>query len=97
MPANELIRLHLWVKGRVQGVGFRAFVAAQARGLGLNGWVRNVGEDSVEAVAEGERAVLDRFTTIMKEGPRGSHVDQARVEEETATGEFTGYQIRRSM
>jgi acylphosphatase len=96
MSASEMIRLHVWVKGRVQGVGFRAFVAAQGRRLNLLGWVRNVGPDTVEAVIEGARPVAERLAAIMKEGPPGSHVDQDRVEEEAASGEFSGFEIRRS-
>ena len=46
-------RIHVWVKGYVQGVGFRVFVQKTASVLGLNGWVRNVGDDTVETVAEG--------------------------------------------
>ena len=49
----ELQRVHVWVKGRVQNVGFRAHVQYSARQIGVTGWVRNVGYDTVEAVAEG--------------------------------------------
>ena len=97
MPASEMIGLHIWVKGRVQAVGFRAFAAAQARHLGLTGWVRNVGADTVEAVAEGERAAVEGFAEIMKAGPRGSHVDESRLEQQAPGGEFTGFEIRRSL
>ena len=55
-PESEIVRAHIWVKGRVQGVGFRAHVEYAARQIGgLTGWVRNVGYDTVEFVAEGER------------------------------------------
>ena len=54
MP-NENVRAHVWVQGTVQNVGFRAYVEAQAHQVGVTGWVRNVGYDTVEAVAEGER------------------------------------------
>ncbi len=98
MPEHdETVRVHVWVKGRVQGVGFRAFVESKAGQLSLTGWVRNVGYDTVEAIAEGPRDRIDRFVESMKEGPLGSHVDQARVENEAATGEFSGFQIRRSL
>ncbi len=98
MPEHdETVRVHVWVKGRVQGVGFRAFVESKAGQLSLTGWVRNVGYDTVEAIAEGPRDRIDRFVESMKEGPLGSYVDQARVENEAATGEFSGFQIRRSL
>lgn len=93
----ELVRAHIWVKGRVQGVGFRAHVEFYGNQMGVTGWVRNVGYDTVEAVAEGERTKVERFIEMMKQGPRGSRVDEARVEWEDATGEFVGFGVRRSM
>lgn len=93
----ELVRAHVWVKGRVQGVGFRAHVEYYARRFGVTGWVRNVGWDTVEAVSEGERANVERFIETMKEGPRASRVDESRVEWENPTGEFGEFGVRRSM
>ena len=73
------VRAHIWVKGRVQGVGFRAHVEYGARQIGgLVGWVRNVGYDKVEAIAEGERGNVDRFIVMMKGGPRNSRVDELK-------------------
>jgi acylphosphatase len=94
---NELVRAHVWVKGRVQGVGFRAHVEFYAQQIGVTGWVRNVGYDTVEAVAEGERARVERFIGMMKEGPRMARVDEARVEWEKPTGEFREFEVRRSL
>jgi acylphosphatase len=64
---------------------------------GLTGWVRNVGYDTVEAIAEGERATVERFIQMMKDGPRGSRVDESRVDWENPTGEFDRFGVRRSM
>jgi acylphosphatase len=89
-------RLHLWVAGRVQAVGFRAFVAQAANNLGLTGWVRNVGYDQVEAIAEGQRADLDEFAAIVRAGPRASRVDEARVEWLSASSEFSDFTVRSS-
>lgn len=95
---NENVRAHIWVKGRVQGVGFRAYVEYNALQIGeLTGWVRNVGYDTVEAVAEGERNKVDRLIEAMQQGPRGARVDDAKVEWETPTGEFREFGVRRSM
>lgn len=95
---SEIVRAHIWVVGRVQGVGFRAYVEYSARQIGgLTGWVRNVGYDTVEAMAEGEREKVERLIEAMKQGPRGSRVDEARVEWENPTGEFTEFGVRRSM
>jgi acylphosphatase len=95
---NPRVRAHVWVKGRVQGVGFRAYVEYNARQMnGLTGWARNVGDDAVEAIAEGERAIVERFIQMMKDGPRGSRVDESKVEWETPTGEFDRFGVRRSI
>jgi acylphosphatase len=95
---NPRVRAHVWVKGRVQGVGFRAHVEYHARQMGgLTGWVRNVGDDTVEAIAEGERATVERFIQMMKDGPRGSRVDESKVEWEELIGEFDRFGVRRSI
>jgi len=94
---TDLVRAHIWVKGRVQGVGFRAHVEFYARQVGVTGWVRNVGWDTVEAVAEGERGKMERFVAMMKEGPSMSRVDESMVEWENPTGEFREFGVRRSM
>lgn len=87
------VRVHIWVQGRVQGVGFRAFVADSAQAIGVTGWVRNVGWDTVEAIAEGDQARVDRFIQVVKTGPSASRVDESRLEEETYRAEFTGFDI----
>ena len=94
----EIVRVHVWVKGRVQGVGFRAHVEYSARQIGgVTGWVRNVGYDTVEAVAEGERGNVERFIEMMKQGPRASRVDESTVEWENVTSEFREFGVRRSL
>lgn len=98
LSENETVRAHIWAVGRVQGVGFRAHVEFSAHQIGgLTGWVRNVGYDTVEAVAEGEREKVERLIDAMEQGPRGGRVDESRVEWETPTGEFIEFGIRRSL
>ncbi len=99
MSENDTkVRAHVWVKGRVQGVGFRAHVEYHARQIGgLTGWARNVGYDTVEAIAEGERTNVERFIETMKQGPRASRVDESKVEWEAVTGEFKEFGVKRSM
>jgi acylphosphatase len=94
---NEMTRLHVSVRGRVQGVGFRAHVEHAARALALTGWVRNVGYDQVEAVAEGAKSALQQLEQAIRGGPRGSGVDEATVEWLDATGEFGNFAVRRSV
>lgn len=95
MPDN--VRAHVWVKGRVQGVGFRAYVEAIAQQTGVTGWVRNVGYDEVEAVAEGTREKVEQFVELMKQGPRASRVDESKIEWEDVTGEFREFGVKRSL
>ena len=95
---NRRVRAHVWVKGRVQGVGFRAYVEYSARQIGgLTGWVRNVGYNMVEAIAEGERATVERFIQMLKDGPRGARVDESKVEWENPTGEFDRFGVKMSI
>jgi acylphosphatase len=95
--SQEIVRVHVWVKGRVQGVGFRAFVQQSAMQVGVTGWVRNVGYDTVEALAEGAREQIEGFLRMVKHGPVGSRVDEAREEWEPVTGEFTSFVVKRSV
>jgi len=94
--SNEMKRAHIWVKGRVQGVGFRAHVEFYAAQIGVTGWVRNVEYDTVEAVAEGTPAQVDQFIEMVRQGPRMSRVDESRIEDESVTGEFIGFGVKRS-
>lgn len=73
-------RLVAHVHGRVQGVGFRAFVHESAQSLGVAGTVKNCLDGSVRVEAEGQRALLDQLLQILKEGPTGARV--TRVTEE---------------
>ena len=93
---SDTLRAHVWIKGRVQGVGFRAHVEYYARQIGVTGWVRNVGYDTVEAVAEGESEDVNLFLSMVKQGRRASRVDESTVEWETPTGEFREFGVKRS-
>ena len=95
--ANEHFRVHIWVKGRVQAVGFRAHVEYNALQIGVLGWVRNLGHDTVETIAEGTRIQIDEFIEMAKQGPSISRVDEARIEYEPATGQLDAFTVKRSM
>jgi acylphosphatase len=92
--ASQVARLQATVEGRVQGVGFRAFVEQSAETLNLKGWVRNRWEGSVEVVAEGERQDLEKLLAALRRGPRASGVSDVRFEWLPATGEFTYFSVR---
>ncbi len=68
------------VRGRVQGVGFRWFVEREARMLGVNGWVRNNPDGTVEVLGMGSREQLDTLRVRLKQGPRASRVDEVNIE-----------------
>ena len=97
IETNDLARIHLWVTGHVQGVGFRAFVQQQGSILGVKGWVRNVGANRVESIAEGSRTTLERFADIVSRGPRGSRIDETAFDWEIPTSEFRDFSIRHSV
>ena len=63
------------VRGRVQGVGFRWFAMRAARAEGLAGWVRNLPDGTVEALAAGEEEALSRFRVALASGPPASSVE----------------------
>ena len=66
--------LHVAVRGRVQGVGFRWFVRERARALRLRGWVRNLDDGGVEVVADGTADAIAVLREALQRGPSGAHV-----------------------
>lgn len=91
-PAER--RLVATVRGQVQGVGFRWFIQREAARLGLDGWVANQPNGSVEVVAEGPEAKLDQLVLQLWEGPLGSSVGGVDVRHEPARGNIAGFSIR---
>lgn len=76
--------VRILVCGRVQGVGFRAFAVREATRLGLDGWVRNLADGRVEAVAQGGEDAVAQFVTALRRGPVAARVDEVAVEETEA-------------
>jgi len=79
--AEKVIRL-LRIRGRVQGVGYRAFVEEQAARLALCGWARNRSDGSVEVLIGGEKSTVDRLIAALRRGPPGARV--AEIEQSDA-------------
>jgi acylphosphatase len=82
------------VAGRVQGVGFRWATMSEAVRLGVSGWVCNRPDGSVEALVQGEPAVVERMLDWLREGPPASRVTECRVVEAAPEGGLEGFHIR---
>ncbi len=89
--------LHAVIDGRVQGVGFRMFVLEEARELDLTGWVRNTYSGQVEVLAEGPRPVLEIFLETLRRGPRGAWVESVQQDWQPASGQFTSFEVARTV
>ena len=74
------------VTGRVQGVFFRAWAQQQARELGVNGWIRNADDGSVEAHLEGDEAAMKALIQRLWHGPPSAEVQEVQVETAGAEG-----------
>ena len=85
--------LHVLIHGRVQGVGFRAWVHHHAELHGLKGWVRNRRDGSVEAVLEGAADGVEAVVRVCERGPRGASVERIEVSEESPEG-LSGFEVR---
>ena len=82
----------LIITGLVQGVGFRYAMLAQARLLGIRGWVRNRRDGSVEAVIAGDPAQLEAMLDWSRSGPAGAAVDDVMIE--IASGDYQDFELR---
>ena len=87
-------RLHVFIEGRVQGVGFRYSTSCQASALGLTGWVRNLPDGRVEAVFEGANAQLDAMLEWCHVGPPFASVTRVSASRESATAQWSGFELR---
>lgn len=90
----DQIRLHILVSGRVQGVGFSFFTRRLALGLGLTGYVKNLVNGKVEAVAEGKESDMEKFLVGIKKGPSWSMVTDVKIDRRKYRGSFRNFSIR---
>jgi acylphosphatase len=82
----ELVRAHVFISGRVQGVNFRAYMRDQARAAQVGGWVRNLSDGRVEAVFEGTRPAVQKLVSWCYSGPIHAEVEKVEVNWEEPTG-----------
>lgn len=93
---EEIVRAHACVSGKVQGVGFRAFVQMQANNRALHGWVRNRAEGEVELEVEGPQASVETFLQALQKGPPLSQVLQVIVDWKEPNRQTERFQILRT-
>ena len=80
-------RVRVIVRGRVQGVAFRAYTADEARRAGIAGWVRNRPDGSVEAAFEGAPSAVEALLAFVRRGPRSARVQDVEAFEEPLAGD----------
>ncbi|MBO6585964.1 MAG: acylphosphatase [Gracilimonas sp.] len=88
------MKKHIFLSGRVQGVGFRHFTKTKARSIGVKGWVRNLPDGRVEAVFEGDEKLVDQLIEKCKKGPRSAYVQSIDVEEEKSDESYTSFDVK---
>ncbi len=92
-PPSSRVRVHLWVSGRVQGVGFRFYVQRTALQLGLAGFARNLPDHRLEVAVEGSLTEVEALVDAVRAGPSGAVVSAVEVSWEPASGQ-AGFTIR---
>ena len=90
----DKIQIKVVVKGRVQGVFFRVETKNTADRLGLNGYVKNLSNGSVEAVFEGDQQAVTQMVEWCHKGPAAAKVDHALAEKTEASSNFETFEIR---
>jgi acylphosphatase len=85
--------IHLVIKGKVQGVFYRATAKQTAKKYGITGWIRNTEEGNVEALVSGDKRSLDQFIDWCKKGPSNAKVDEVTVSQRGFAG-FNTFEIR---
>lgn len=91
---TEMVRAHILISGRVQGVFFRSTMKEVADELGLKGWVRNLPDGRVEAVVEGPKDKVEELIRWCRRGPPLARVKEVAVRWQEYKGEFKDFRIR---
>ena len=94
IEVNQKMQRYILISGVVQGVGFRHFTRQNAMRLGVHGYAKNLSNGKVEVVAEGDKATLDEFVSILWKGPPASRVEDVKVEARPHRGEYTSFGVK---
>ena len=89
-----MVRAHLVVLGRVQGVWYRGSMQQEAQRRNIAGWVRNRADGSVEAEVEGEQSAVEALVAWARRGPRGAAVTDVVVTWSEPSGAWSSFEIR---
>jgi acylphosphatase len=93
-PPAAPVRLTAWVRGRVQGVGFRWWVRSHALALGLRGWAENLADGRVKVVAEGSRESCTQLLAVLDGDDTPGHVAQVTHRWDEPAGDLVGFAER---
>ena len=87
------MKKHIFITGRVQGVGFRHFTRKNAEALGVTGWVKNLPDGRVEAVFQGDEEQIEELVERCKKGPVASYVQSIEVSKESDDEDFEDFSV----
>lgn len=90
----EIVKAHVYIAGRVQGVFFRASTRNEASSLKIKGWVKNCVDGSVEAVFEGDKNKVNKMVHWCYNGPPGAFVNDVKVVWGKPTGEYSDFSVK---
>ena len=88
---------HVYISGFVQGVRFRAYVRSKARKMNIFGWVRNLSDDRVEAVFQGDENNIKKLIALCKRGPFFAQVTDVVVDWEDQKESFVEFTKRETL
>lgn len=91
---GEKIRKHIFLSGRVQGVGFRANARQQAQSLNVKGWIKNLFDGRVEAVVQGDKEAVTQMIKYLKKGPSFANVTDYEINNETPQENLDNFSIK---
>lgn len=86
--------VHVLIKGKVQGVFFRAFTKRNADNLGVKGWVKNLETGDVEAELQGSEEAVNELIKKLRQGPLGARVDNLKAVENKKQEDYENFEIR---
>ena len=89
----EKVQKHIFISGRVQGVGFRAFIRREAAVLNIKGWAKNLVDGRVETIIQGDKKKVSQMIAKLREGPSYAKVENLNINDEKPT-DFSDFKIK---